>query len=174
MYGEGGSAGQGPRPTPLRPPGSPSPPPPLPPPAPTLPSPPLLKKPPSLSPSSAGRSKFSPRKPPPESPSAAAAAVAVSEDPSLDNPDLGPFLLKLARDAIAASSSVEGPAKALEYALRASRSFERALAANPGEEARLNHAMSLHVVAAVYCSLGRYEEGCRWSRGPWRPSRRTG
>ncbi|KAI4372119.1 hypothetical protein MLD38_010394 [Melastoma candidum] len=82
--------------------------------------------------------------------------------------------LQLARDAIAASSSVEGPAKALEYALRASRSFERALAANPGEEARLNHAMSLHVVAAVYCSLGRYEEGCRWSRGPWRPSRRTG
>ncbi|KAI4368027.1 hypothetical protein MLD38_016639 [Melastoma candidum] len=116
--------------------------------------PPLPKKPPSPSPS--GRSKFSPRKPPPESPSAAAAAI--SDDPSLDNPDLGPFLLKLARDAIAASSSAEGPAKALEYALRASRSFERALAANPGGEARLNHAMSLHVVAAVCCSLGRYEE----------------
>ncbi|KAI4303627.1 hypothetical protein MLD38_039235 [Melastoma candidum] len=111
-----------------------------------------VKAQPSPSPSSAAaaRSKFSPCKPPPESPSAF--------DPSLDNPDLGPFLLKLARDAVAASSSSEAPAKALEYSLRASQSFERALNANPGVEARLNYAMSLHVVAAVYCSLGRFDE----------------
>ncbi|OWM72181.1 protein KINESIN LIGHT CHAIN-RELATED 1 [Punica granatum] len=107
---------------------------------PTKPASPLPKKPPSPSPS---RSKFSPRKPPPESP---------IPDPSLDNPDLGPFLLKLARDAI---SSGEGPAKALDYALRASKSFERC--AIDGEPC-LDLAMSLHVLAAIYCSLGRFEE----------------
>ncbi|KAM7273034.1 hypothetical protein ACFE04_027698 [Oxalis oulophora] len=68
------------------------------------------------------RSKPSPsrstKKPPPDSPT-------VADDPSLDNPDLGPFLLKLARDTIA---SGDGPAKALDYAIRASKSFERCAA----------------------------------------------
>ncbi|XP_010924445.2 protein KINESIN LIGHT CHAIN-RELATED 1 [Elaeis guineensis] len=73
-----------------------------------------------------------------------------TDEAALDNPDLGPFLLKLARDTIA---SGEGPAKALEYALRASRAFERL-----GDGAALELAMSLHVTAAIYCSLGRYEE----------------
>jgi tetratricopeptide (TPR) repeat protein len=71
---------------------------------------------------------------------------------SLDNPDLGPFLLKLARDTIA---SGEGPIKALDYAVRASKSFERC--AVDGEPS-LDLVMSLHVLAAIYCSLGRFEE----------------
>ncbi|XP_034709958.1 protein KINESIN LIGHT CHAIN-RELATED 1 [Vitis riparia] len=95
---------------------------------------------------STSRSRPSPdrKKKPPESP--------VLEESSLDNPDLGPFLLKLARDAIA---SGDGPNKALEYALRASKSFERCAAEG---EPSLDLAMSLHVVAAIYCSLGRFEE----------------
>ena len=105
---------------------------------------PLPKKPPSPS---ASRVKPSPdRKKKSESPN-----PALSEA-SLDNPDLGPFLLKLARDTIA---SGEGPAKALDYAIRASKSFERC--AVDGEPS-LDLAMSLHVLAAIYCSLGRFEE----------------
>ncbi|XP_056174351.1 protein KINESIN LIGHT CHAIN-RELATED 1 isoform X2 [Syzygium oleosum] len=111
------------------------------------PASPLPKKPPSPSPS---RSKFSPRKPPPESPGTAASPAP--PDASLDNPDLGPFLLKLARDTIA---SGDGPAKALDYAIRASKSFERCAADG---EPSLDLAMSLHVLAAIYCSLGRFEE----------------
>ncbi|KAF5729768.1 Tetratricopeptide repeat (TPR)-like superfamily protein [Tripterygium wilfordii] len=109
---------------------------------------------PSASPS---RSKPSPttpssgtrpgKKPPPESPNMALIAEA-----SLDNPDLGPFLLKFARDTIA---SGEGPSKALDYAVRAAKSFERC--AQDGEPS-LDLAMSLHVVAAIYCSLGRFDE----------------
>ncbi|XVE64649.1 hypothetical protein DITRI_Ditri07aG0117500 [Diplodiscus trichospermus] len=103
------------------------------------------RKPPSASPS---RSKASParsaKKPPPDSPN--------PDDSSLDNPDLGPFLLKLARDTIA---SGEGPGKALDYAIRAAKSFERC--AVEGEPS-LDLAMSLHVLAAIYCSLGRFDE----------------
>ncbi|KAE9607640.1 hypothetical protein Lal_00026591 [Lupinus albus] len=76
----------------------------------------------------------------------------VLSESSLDNPDLGPFLLKVARDTIA---SGEGPTKALDYAIRASKSFERC--AVDGEPS-LDLAMSLHVLAAIYCSLGRFEE----------------
>ncbi|GAB2209633.1 hypothetical protein Drorol1_Dr00026853 [Drosera rotundifolia] len=82
-------------------------------------------------------------------------------DSGLDNPDLGPFLLKLARDAIA---SGDGPNKALDYALRASKSFELrannndSAADDGGNQASLDLAMSLHVLAAIYSSLGRFEE----------------
>ncbi|MQL89905.1 hypothetical protein Taro_022479 [Colocasia esculenta] len=72
---------------------------------------------------------------------------------ALDNPDLGPFLLRLARDTIA---SGESPSKALDYAIRASKSFERC--AQESGEPSLELAMSLHVTAAIYCSLGRHEE----------------
>ncbi|KGN53436.1 protein KINESIN LIGHT CHAIN-RELATED 1 [Cucumis sativus] len=109
---------------------------------------PLTKKQPSPSPS---RSKPSPngkKKLQPESPTSA----QFPPDSSLDNPDLGPFLLKLARDTIA---SGDGPNKALDYAIRASKSFERC--AVDGEPS-LDLAMSLHVLAAIYCSLGRFEE----------------
>ncbi|EXB83876.1 hypothetical protein L484_023483 [Morus notabilis] len=71
------------------------------------------------------------------------------DDPLLDNPDLGPFLLKMARDAVA---SRENPMKALDYAIRASKSLERCPV--PGVEL----AMSLHAVAAIYTSLSRLEE----------------
>lgn len=74
------------------------------------------------------------------------------DETSLDNPDLGPFLLKLARETV---GSGENPNKALDYALRASKSFERC--SGPG----LDLAMSLHLVAAIYCSLGRFEEATR-------------
>ncbi|XP_010266592.1 PREDICTED: uncharacterized protein LOC104604058 [Nelumbo nucifera] len=74
------------------------------------------------------------------------------DESSLDNPDLGPFLLKLARDTIASGDSAN---KALDFAIRASKSFERC--AGEGEP-RLELAMSLHVVAAIYCSLGQFEE----------------
>ncbi|KAJ6426410.1 hypothetical protein OIU84_022093 [Salix udensis] len=112
---------------------------------------PTPRKPPSPSPS---RPKPSParsaKKPPPDSPN----PNTLLSDPSLDNPDLGPFLLKLARDTIA---SGEGPVKALDYAIRASNSFER-VAIEKSEEPSLDLVMSLHVLGAIYCSLGRFEE----------------
>ncbi|XAR70148.1 hypothetical protein NMG60_11026918 [Bertholletia excelsa] len=109
---------------------------------------PVVRRPPSPSPSTS-RAKPSPdrgsgKKKSPEK--------VVVDESSLDNPDLGPFLLKLARDTIA---SGDGPSKALDYALRASMSFERC--AVEGEPS-LDLAMSLHVVAAIYCSLGRFDE----------------
>lgn len=119
-----------------------------------------MKKTPSSTPS---RSKPSPgRSGKKDSPGVSSAAVIDVDDPSLDNPDLGPFLLKLARDAIA---SGEGPNKALDYAIRATKSFERCCAAVappiPGGSDGgpvLDLAMSLHVLAAIYCSLGRFDE----------------
>lgn len=111
---------------------------------------PAPRRPPSPSPSTS-RAKPSPdrtasakKKSPPDK--------ALLAESSLDNPDLGPFLLKLARDTIA---SGEGPTKALDFALRASKSFEKCAADG---EPSLDLAMSLHVVAAIYCSLGRFEE----------------
>ncbi|XP_023553061.1 protein KINESIN LIGHT CHAIN-RELATED 1-like [Cucurbita pepo subsp. pepo] len=106
---------------------------------------PLTNKQPSPS---SSRSTNGKKKLQPESPTAAQSPP----DSSLDNPDLGPFLLKLARDTIA---SGDGPNKALDYAIRASKSFERC--AVDGEPS-LDLAMSLHVLAAIYCSLGRFEE----------------
>ncbi|WJX54103.1 Protein KINESIN LIGHT CHAIN-RELATED 1 [Trifolium repens] len=103
---------------------------------------PLPKKPPSPSPSSRSKKKT------PETPN----NNTLLSEASLDNPDLGPFLLKVARDTIA---SGDGPAKALDYAIRASKSFERC--AVEGEPS-LDLAMSLHVLAAIYCSLSRFEE----------------
>ncbi|KAJ4953604.1 hypothetical protein NE237_030436 [Protea cynaroides] len=76
----------------------------------------------------------------------------IIDESSLDNPDLGPFLLKLSRDTIA---NGESPNKALDFAIRASKSFERCAVEG---EPNLELAMSLHVVAAIYCSLGRFEE----------------
>ncbi|CAK7328079.1 unnamed protein product [Dovyalis caffra] len=69
----------------------------------------------------------------------------------VNNPNLGPFLLKLTRDMI---SSGENPQKALEFALRATKSFEVCGNGKPS----LEQVMSLHVLAAIYCSLGQYNE----------------
>ncbi|XP_027336457.1 protein KINESIN LIGHT CHAIN-RELATED 1-like [Abrus precatorius] len=73
----------------------------------------------------------------------------IVEESSLDNPDLAPFLLKMARETIA---SGENPEKALDFAIRASMSYERC--SGPG----LELATCLHVVAAIYSSLGRLDE----------------
>ncbi|KAL6010975.1 hypothetical protein ACLOJK_001418 [Asimina triloba] len=69
----------------------------------------------------------------------------------LDNPDLGPFLLKQARDLI---SSGDNPQKALDFAVRATKSFEKCADGKPS----LELVMSLHVLAAIYCNLGQYEQ----------------
>ncbi|KAK1382334.1 putative nephrocystin-3 [Heracleum sosnowskyi] len=105
---------------------------------------PANRRPPSPSRAKPSPDRSSGKKKSPEKP--------LLDEASLDNPDLGPFLLKLARDTIA---SGDGPTRALEYALRAAKSFERC--AIDGEP-NLDLAMSLHVVAAIYCSLGRFEE----------------
>ncbi|KAG2675842.1 hypothetical protein I3760_12G025400 [Carya illinoinensis] len=72
-----------------------------------------------------------------------------STESELANPDLGPFLLKQARDLI---SSGDNPQKALELALRAEKSFEICANGKPS----LELVMCLHVIAAIYCSLGQY------------------
>lgn len=77
-----------------------------------------------------------------------------SQDPAeseFANPDLGPFLLKQARDLI---SSGDNSQKALELALRAAKSFEICANGKPS----LELVMCLHVIAALYCSLGQYSE----------------
>ncbi|RCV04492.1 hypothetical protein SETIT_1G005900v2 [Setaria italica] len=101
------------------------------------------RAPPSPSPSTSSRAK--PRKP-------ALAAPGPEADESLDNPDLGPFLLKQARDAMV-SGEGGGAARALEFAERAARALERR-----GEGAELELAMSLHVAAAIHCGLGRHAD----------------
>ncbi|KAM1824229.1 hypothetical protein ACFX13_023842 [Malus domestica] len=69
----------------------------------------------------------------------------------LDNPDLGPYLLKQTREMIA---SGENPKKALELALRAVKAFEKCTSEKPN----LEFVMCLHVLAAIYCSLEKYNE----------------
>lgn len=74
-----------------------------------------------------------------------------SPESGLGNPDLGPFLLKQARDLV---SSGDNPQKALELALRAAKSFELCANGKPS----LELVMCLHVTAAINCSLGQYSE----------------
>ncbi|KAJ4974739.1 hypothetical protein NE237_007913 [Protea cynaroides] len=68
-----------------------------------------------------------------------------------ENLELGPFLLKQARDLI---SSSDNPHKALDFALRAVKSFEKCANGKPN----LDLVMSLHVIAAIHCSLGQYDQ----------------
>ncbi|KAG6496393.1 protein KINESIN LIGHT CHAIN-RELATED 2-like [Zingiber officinale] len=74
-----------------------------------------------------------------------------SSESSLENPDLGPFYLKHARDLIAS----DNPRRALKYALRAAKSFEKVAGR---QKPSLDLAMSLHVTAAIYCKLGKFAE----------------
>nr|BAK04667.1 predicted protein [Hordeum vulgare subsp. vulgare] len=106
------------------------------------------------------------RAPPSPSPSSASRALGkparkslgqgqhpeATDEAALDNPDLGPFLLKQARDAMV-SGEGGGAARALEFAERAARALERR-----GEGAELELAMSLHVAAAIHCGLGRHAD----------------
>lgn len=72
-------------------------------------------------------------------------------DEGLENPDIGPFLLKQTRDMI---SSGENPKKALEFALRAMKSFEKCSDGKPS----LEMVMCLHVLAAIHCNLRQYDQ----------------
>ncbi|PKA53874.1 putative UDP-N-acetylglucosamine--peptide N-acetylglucosaminyltransferase SEC [Apostasia shenzhenica] len=73
-----------------------------------------------------------------------------SEDRAEDGPEVGPFLLKHARDLI----SSDNHRRALKYAVRAAKVFERIAEGKPN----LDLVMSLHVIAAIHCSMGKYSE----------------
>ncbi|KAI3673500.1 hypothetical protein L6452_39619 [Arctium lappa] len=75
-------------------------------------------------------------------------SVVVVGEKDLDH---GPFLLKQARDLM---SSGANPRKALDFARRAASSFEKSANGKPS----LDVVMCLHVTAAIYCSLGQYDE----------------
>ncbi|KAK4264329.1 hypothetical protein QN277_025526 [Acacia crassicarpa] len=77
-------------------------------------------------------------------------AKNLAEPPS-DKPEMGPILLKQAADQM---SSGDNPHKALELALQATEVFEK----YAGEKPSLELVMSLHVAAAIYCSLGQYND----------------
>ncbi|KZV32948.1 tetratricopeptide repeat protein 28-like [Dorcoceras hygrometricum] len=64
---------------------------------------------------------------------------------------LGPYLLKQARDIIAMGDNTQ---KALELSFQAMKSFEMSVGSKPS----LDFVMCLHVVAALYCRLGRHAE----------------
>ncbi|XP_054805863.1 protein KINESIN LIGHT CHAIN-RELATED 3-like [Prosopis cineraria] len=74
-----------------------------------------------------------------------------SVEPASDKPEMGPILLKQAADLM---SSGDNPHKALKLALRAMKVFEK----YAGEKPSLELVMSLHVAAAIYCSLGQYND----------------
>ncbi|CAI9272750.1 unnamed protein product [Lactuca saligna] len=67
------------------------------------------------------------------------------EDPAF----LGPYLLKQTRELLSAG---ENPKKALELGIRAMRAFET----NRSQKPNLEYVLCLHIVAALYCSLGQY------------------
>ncbi|KAK6913120.1 hypothetical protein RJ641_022721 [Dillenia turbinata] len=75
----------------------------------------------------------------------------IGDEAGLDNPNLGPFLLKQTRDSINAG---DNPHKSLELALRAKKSFEKYENGKPN----LDMVMCLHVLAAIYCRLGQYDD----------------
>ncbi|PWA64988.1 tetratricopeptide-like helical domain-containing protein [Artemisia annua] len=64
---------------------------------------------------------------------------------------LGPYLLKQTRELL---SSGENPKKALELGIRSMKAFETSRFQKPN----LEYVMCLHIVAALYCSLGQYGE----------------
>lgn len=66
----------------------------------------------------------------------------------VENPNLGPFLLKHAIDLIQS----DNPRRALDYAIRASKSLEKCSDGKPS----LDLVMSLHALAAIHCSLGQH------------------
>ncbi|XP_074312336.1 protein KINESIN LIGHT CHAIN-RELATED 2-like [Silene latifolia] len=68
-----------------------------------------------------------------------------------NNPDLGPYLLKKAKDLL---SSGLNENKALELILRAKKCFETCVYDKPN----LDYVMCLHILASMYCSAGQYKE----------------
>ncbi|XP_071731673.1 protein KINESIN LIGHT CHAIN-RELATED 3-like [Rutidosis leptorrhynchoides] len=67
------------------------------------------------------------------------------------NSDLGPYLLKQARDLL---SSSDNPRRALDLAQRATKAFKKSANGKPS----LDCVMCLHVTAAIYCNLGQYND----------------
>lgn len=68
-----------------------------------------------------------------------------------DNPDLGPYLLKKARDIISSGDNQE---RAFEFALRAKKSFESC----GYEKPNLDYVMCLHFLASMHCNTCQYKE----------------
>lgn len=80
--------------------------------------------------------------------------MSVVDEEALSNPgsqDLGPLLLRL---ATALHLSGENSAKALECATRAAKFLEKTAGGKPS----LDLVMSLHVLAAIYCRLGQFDD----------------
>lgn len=80
--------------------------------------------------------------------------LSVVDEEVLSNPnsqDLGPLLLRL---ATALHLSGENSLKALECATRAAKFLEKAAGGKPS----LDLVMSLHILAAIYCRSGQFEE----------------
>ncbi|WZZ01675.1 hypothetical protein YC2023_074003 [Brassica napus] len=75
--------------------------------------------------------------------------VSVDEE----SPEIGPLLLEQAREMV---SSGENLNKALDLALRAVKAFEKR--AEGETQQGLNLVMSLHILAATYAGLGKYNE----------------
>ncbi|KAL3526422.1 hypothetical protein ACH5RR_011078 [Cinchona calisaya] len=74
-----------------------------------------------------------------------------SQNGAEDATYLGPYLLKQARDLISSGNNLQ---KALELALRAMNLFQISSNGKPNLEC----VTCLHVVAALYCRLGRYSD----------------
>ncbi|KAJ6799373.1 protein KINESIN LIGHT CHAIN-RELATED 2-like [Iris pallida] len=70
--------------------------------------------------------------------------------PPINNPELGNFFLKHARELIASDSHK----RALKYAVRALKVFEKCSNGKPS----LELVMTLHVIAAIHSSLGKFNE----------------
>ncbi|KAK9734993.1 hypothetical protein RND81_04G176100 [Saponaria officinalis] len=68
-----------------------------------------------------------------------------------NNPDLGPYLLKKAKDII---SKGDTDKKAFELLLRAKKCFENSVYEKPN----LDYVMCLHILASIYCGTGQHKE----------------
>lgn len=77
-------------------------------------------------------------------------AFARDEASVADSPHMGPYLLKLAKSY----ATGENPVKALEYCIRAVKFYER----HSQQENVLELVISLHILAALHCHLGQYED----------------
>lgn len=85
-----------------------------------------------------------------EFPAAFVEAFTRDEDSIADSPHMGPYLLKLAKSY----ASGENPVTALEYCIRAVKFYER----HSERENVLDLVVSLHILAALHCHLGQYED----------------
>ncbi|KAK4272097.1 hypothetical protein QN277_020696 [Acacia crassicarpa] len=70
---------------------------------------------------------------------------------TIDDAELGPFLLKQTREMICSGESMQ---KALDLALRALNSFEICANGKPS----LEMVMCMHVLATIYCKIGQHNE----------------